>query len=226
MQRLMKIKILALIGCLFSLSNAFGQTDDFGIWTGLNFGFDVSKKTSLELNSCVRTFQNSGSIDLFYLEGGVAYKLFKRFSIAGYYRYIMKNEDLNSLYSRHRVYCDLKYAYPLSLLKFSLRLRLQGQYKTYWKNENDKLPDYYARLKATVNYNWPSLPVDPFISAELFHPLNAYQLPFVDKNRFSFGIQIKYSKKISIDLAYILDTDRYPRPARLNIIATDLNFSF
>jgi hypothetical protein len=225
MKGMMKIRFLAITCCILPFINALGQSDDFGIWTGLNLELGLTNKTSVELNSCLRTFQNTSSIDLFYLEGGVTHKLFKGFTIAGYYRFILKNEDFNSFFNRHRVYCDFKYSYPFSRLKFSMRLRLQGQYKTYWKNVSDKLPDYYSRLKTTVNYNWPKLPINTFISAEMFHPLSPGERPFIDKNRFSFGVQIKYSKKISIDLAYILDTDRYPRPANLNIIGTDFNFS-
>ena len=203
----------------------FSQEQDFGAWYGINLKYKITSRLNFNSNSSLRTLNNASDIDIWYLEAGISYKLIKYVSVDGYYRWIFTNEFDNNFFARHRWYTDVKGGYEINRIEIIARLRYQLQYKTYINEENDKIPDQYFRFKAQIKYNWPKFPVDPFISFEMYYPLNYNSVNFIDKKRFSVGMEYKIKKKHSIEAEYIFQRDYLPLLSDMNIISVAYNLS-
>jgi hypothetical protein len=223
----MRIKKLLSALCLLSiLTPIFSQNKDFGVWYGGNVSHDLFKKVGLDLGLCLRTDQNASHIDQFFTDLGVGYKFNKYISLSASYRWILKDETYKNYFSRHRFYSDLKLSYPIYNFKVSTRFRAQSQYKQYAKTGDDKLPDYYGRIKAQVIYNWPFFPIDPYVSAEWFYPLNNNDVKYADQKRLAAGIEYKINKKQSVDAEFLFKREFLPGVADMGIVSVSYNVKF
>jgi hypothetical protein len=222
----MTIKRLLFISMLFIWLPAISQNKDFGVWLGGNINHEIFKKVDIGLGVCLRTNQNASHTDQFYTDLGIGYKFNKYIAVSGNYRWIIKDESYNQYFSRYRFYTDLKLLYPLSNFKFSTRFRLQSQYKQYAEKPEDKLPEYYGRIKAQIYYNWPFIPFNPYVSAEWFYPLNNDAVKYADQKRLTIGIEYKINKKHSVDAEFLLQREYLPHFTDTGIVAVTYNFEF
>jgi len=103
---------------------------------------------------------------------------------------------------------------------------LQYQNKTYIEKLSDEIPEYALRIKLKTIYRIPSFPVSPYLYYESFSGLNGVSTHIIDKERFSAGLQLKITRKHSVDIEYILQRDFEPRIFNLNIISLNYNFKF
>jgi hypothetical protein len=207
-------------------SFSFAQNKDFGVWYGGNISHEIFKRTEISLGICARTDQNTKHLDQFYQDLSLSYKFNKYVSVSGNYRLIFKDENYGDYFRRHRFYGDLKLAYPVSKFKLSVRSRFQTQYKQYADKPKDKLPEYYYRAKAMAFFNWPSFPLDPYISGEWFFPLNNYAVNYADQWRMAFGLQFKINKHNVIETEFLLQREYLPQYNTSGIISVSYNFDF
>jgi hypothetical protein len=222
---MIKNLLSALILIVLSITG-YSQNKDFGIWYGGNVSHEFLKNTEIDLGACLRTNQNASHTDQFYIDGGIGYKFNKYIAISGNYRWILKDEKNIGYFNRYRFYGDLKLSYPVNNFKLSTRFRLQSQYKQYAEKAEDKLPDYYCRIKAGIYYNWPFSPFNPYISAEWFYPLNHDAVNFADQKRFAGGIQYKINKKHALEAEFIFQREYLPKRTDSGIISVSYNFEF
>jgi hypothetical protein len=203
---------------------SYSQSDDFGIWYGVNAEYSLNKKLDISISTMIRTFNNASKIEQGFLEGGVSYKFNKYLSAAGSYRISDNLEDDSEFHIRHKWFADVKGALPLKNFSFSARIRFQVQAKTYFKNEADRIPGYTGRIKVKAIYKIPDFPVNPYLSIEYFCPMfeNADRLN--GKSRYALGFDYKISKKHSVSAEYIFQRDYLPHISDINIIALSYNF--
>jgi len=223
----MKIKrlLICISGLIFS-QLVYGQSNDFGIWYGLNSNYSLIKKLDINLSVMIRTFNNASEIEQAFLEGGVSYKFNKYFSVAGSYRLTDKLEDDSEFHIRHKWFADVKGTLPLENFSFSARFRFQTQTRTYFENEADKIPDYHGRIKLKTYYNIPGFPVNPYLSVETFSPMFENSDRFIDKNRFTSGLEYKIVKKHSVEAEYIFQRDYLPHISDIHLIAINYSIKF
>lgn len=223
----MKIRQLPiiLICCFFPLVIR-AQEKDFGIWYGLSAEHKLSKKLEVDLSANVRTFNNASKVDEAFIEGGLTYSLTKHLSVAGSYRFNENIEDNNSYYIRHKFFLDLKGDISPGNFDFSCRLRFQARIKNYIQHEEDKHPDYLARVKFKATYKTPSFPVDPYLYFESFCPVYPSKTRTFEKNRFSAGLEFKVTRKQSFEAEYIFQRDYLPKLSDINIISINYNIKF
>jgi hypothetical protein len=200
----MTIKKLFTLFLLFSPTLiSFSQGDDFGIWYGISAEHKLIKNLELDLSGNIRTYQNASRIEEGFLEAGLTYKFIKNISIGGSYRFTEFRDDNESYHPRHKWFVDLKGDLPLGDLDISARIRLQERYKTYFMDENDRIPRTHIRYKLKVLYNIPSFPVNPYLSAEIFCPISSEKKRSIDKNRLMAGVEYNINKKHSVEAGYI-----------------------
>ena len=217
-----------LLLLVFSLIPALvlGQADDFGIWYGINAEHKLIKKLDLKLSSDLRTFDNASRVDQGFIEGGLAYKISDFLSAAASYRFTGNLEDDSRYHIRHKWFSELKGSLPLKDFNLSARLMFQVMKRTYYEDENDKIPDYTGRTKLKASYKTPKFPVNPYLSIETFSPLFAKSKVPIDKERLSAGLEYKISKKHAIETGYILErfTSRKKNSNHIVSLTYDLSF--
>lgn len=224
---MMMIKKITLIIVLSALAaNLYPQKKDFGIWYGVSAEHKFSKKLELDLSTCLRTFDNASEIEEGFLEAGLQYKLTDFLSAAASYRITENIEDDDSYHLRHKWFVDLKGSLEPGDFAFSLRLRFQERYKTYFEDEDDEIPDSHARVKLKAEYDIPSFKFNPYVSAELFCPVFTDPEKTIDKSRIGAGFEYNINKKQSIETEYIFQRDFLPKLKDLHVISVNYNFSF
>ena len=205
---------------------AWSQEKDFGIWYGVNLRYEVFRNFDLEASGVVRTFENAGKIEQKFLEGGIEYKLNNYLSAAGSYRITSNFENDLKYHLQHKLFLDLKGAVKLADVSLTGRFRFQTRFKTYIEDEEDKLPDYTARLKLKATYKTPSFPLNPYLYFESFLPLFADKGRTIGKNRFSAGIEFSIGKRHTIETEYIFQRDYLPDLLDEQIISVSYGISF
>jgi hypothetical protein len=204
----------------------FCQSDDFGIWYGINAEHKLVKKLDLKLSSEIRTFNNASQIDQALIEGGLAYKFNDFFSTAGSYRFTWKLEDDSRYHIRHKWFAELKGTLPLNDFTFSARFMLQIIKKTYDGNDDYDIPKYAGRMKFKAYYDIPKFPLNPYLSVETFTPLFTQSEVLIDKERFAAGFEYKISKKHSVEASYILERYSLPEAVLYHVISLKYELSF
>jgi hypothetical protein len=197
---------LAFIGDLLCSSSLFAQVKDAGLWTSVNFEVKVVKKLTATISEEVRFNENISEAGTIFTDAGLTYKLNKHLQFAGNYRYIQKRtvEDYYSF--RHRFYADVKYSHKLKQFDISLRSRLQDQYSDIGRASDGGIPEFYLRNKLSLALDL-NKPYSPFMSVELFSPLNYPHYNAFDNIRTTAGIEYAFSKHHKIEIFYMIQKE-------------------
>jgi predicted porin len=223
----MKFRSLPVIIFLLVLTQfLFSQSNDFGIWYGVNAEYSIKKKLEIDLSTEVRTFSNASKIEEAFLETGITYSFNKYISVTGGYRITENLEGDSRFHIRHKWFADIKGKNEIGNFSFSGRFRFQRQDKTYFEDANDEIADYHGRIKFKVIYKTPSFPINPFISFETFFRMFEATDKRFDKNRFMAGLEYKIDKKQSFEAAYMFERDFFPHLSDMNIISVSYNIKF
>lgn len=223
----MKLKlILFFLFTTLILQTGKGQDSAFGIWYGLNVEYAVNKKLEADLSGNLRTYNQGKNIEQSFIEGGLTYKFNKYFSSSLAYRFTEKIERDENFYPRHKLFLAVKGTLPAGNFAISTRVMLQYQNKTYIEKLSDEIPEYAMRVKLKTIYKIPSFPVNPYLYYESFSGLNGVSSHVIDKDRFSAGIELKITRKHSVELGYILQRDFEPKNYNLNILSLNYNLKF
>jgi Protein of unknown function (DUF2490) len=222
----MTIKKLSVL-LILSGSTAFAYSQaDFGIWYGASAEHKLIGKLGLDLSGEIRTHNNASRIDEIFLEGGLSYKFNKYVSVGGSYRYTWFHEVTDDYHARYKWFVDINGHLPLGDFDITGRVRFQERYKTYFQDENDRVPKSTLRYRLKLSYNIPSCPVNPFAFTEIFCPVSSDKKRSVEKERFAIGAEYKISKKHSVDAAYMFERDYLPHLSDINLISLEYNLKF
>ncbi|GAH48413.1 unnamed protein product, partial [marine sediment metagenome] len=83
---------------------AFSQTNDFEIWSSVQFRKDIGTKITLLLQDEFRFNENAARIDEYFTELGIAYSLNKYVEVTAYYRFIREQQPVSVYSNCHRFY--------------------------------------------------------------------------------------------------------------------------
>jgi hypothetical protein len=226
MMMMMTIKrALLLVLSLFTVV-IYSQEKDFGIWYGVTVKHEIAKKLDIEISAVVRTFESAKKIEQEFLEGGLDYTFNNYLSAAGSYRLTNNYEDDLKYHLQHKLFLDLKGSLKIADLSLTGRFRFQARYKTYFEDVDDKIPDYTARIRLKATYKTFSFPIDPYIYAETFLPLNDNTDRVIGKNRFGAGLEFSIGKRHSVEAEYLFQRDFLPNLLDENIISVNYSFKF
>jgi hypothetical protein len=205
---------------------ACSQENDFGVWLDIKAKHKIMQNLDGELSGSIRTIENTSSVDQFFGEGGLKYKLNKFWSAGGSYRFISKLEDDSEFHVRHKVFIFAKASLYAGRFEFSERLMYQRTVKTYIENDNDLIPVNYARLKLETTYSGSSSPVKPFLSVEPFIPILQDKGFQFRKIRGSAGVALNLSARSRIEAGYIYEKYSKKGATDMHIISVEYNFRF
>jgi len=199
------VPIVFFCGVLYC-SPLKGQVKDAGLWTSAGVEFKVVKKVSASISEEVRFNENISEVGLILTDIGLSYKYNKHFQFEVGYRYSQKRkvEDYYSI--RHRFSADIKYEKKIKPFQFQYRIRLQDQYSDIGRASDGGIPEYYLRNKLGLTWDLDK-PYSPYISFELFSPLNYPRLYAFAAIRSTAGMEYKFSKHHKIDIFYMIQKE-------------------
>ncbi len=203
------VRFIALFTFLTGLlycSPLKGQMKDAGLWTAAGFEFKLVKKVTASISEEVRFNENISEVGMILTDFGVSYKYNKHFQFDVGYRYSQKKKVEDYYSVRHRFTVGIKYEKKIKPFQFQYRIRLQDQYSDIGRASDSRIPEYYLRNKLGLNLDLDK-PYSPYISLELFSPLNYPRIIACDGIRTLAGVEYKLSKHHKLDFYYLVQKE-------------------
>jgi hypothetical protein len=191
---------------MFSVTGLEGQNRDAGLWTSVSFEAKLVKKLSASISQEFRFNENITELGTALTDAGIDYKLSKHFQFSVNYRYIQKHLSDNNYSVRHRFYVDVKYEKKKKPFQIQFRSRLQDQYADIGRASDGGIPEYYLRNKMSLNLDMDKA-YSPYISIELFSPLNFPRTYAFDNIRASAGVEYSITKHQKVDMYYMIQKE-------------------
>ena len=198
---------------------AAGQDTDYGIWYEASASKDIWKDLRFDLEASIRTNENARNIEKFYIEPGLRYKFNDYFTAGVYYRFIDQKEKDDKYHPRHRWFFQMKGTAPsVARFTFSVRYRIQQQFKTYIEDPEDEEAQWYQRVRFELEYDVKGIPIKPYINAEMHTQLFSPNEYPADKWRSMVGIEYTFHKRHTVGLEYIYNDSRVTKPPYENLL--------
>ncbi len=208
--------ILVIISCNGSL---YSQNEDFELWTGISLAAKPFKNISFDLEEEIRFRNNAGETDSYHTDAGISFELWKGFTVAGHYRFIMGNEEDERYSKTHRYYFDLSYSKKLDRFELFARTRYQTRYKDINNSEPGHIPENYSRNKIGLDYDIYRTPLKVRLWFEFYYQLNNPAGNSVDKIRFAPELRYKINRFNELKMFYMIEKEYFVRdPALIYIL--------
>ena len=207
---------LALLTWLLLRETIQAQVKDAGLWASFSLEAKLAKKVSGNIAQEFRFNENISELGTAFTDVGLSFKLNKHFQVAANYRFTQKHRTDDSYSLKHRVYVDVKYEKKAKPIQIVFRSRFQDEYSDLGRASDASIPNYYLRNKLTLEWDLDK-PYTPFLSVELFSPLNYPREYLFDNIRSSAGIEYTITKKQKIDLYYLIQRE-------LNVSRPEIDF--
>ncbi len=209
------IKIYSLLLFVFSLITTVNYAqevdNEYQTRTAFELSFKPVKKLKLSLSPEFR-FDENYSLDKSLIEGEASYKIFKRITFSGAYRFIANQRKTKNTEYFSRYSFSVKVEKDFKRLESAFRLRYSND------SDDDKGANDFLRYKLSANYNIAKCKAEPYISVEAFQQLSNSELY---KMRYALGVDYNLFKKNSVGVGYKFD---YFKNEFLNKHIVSLNY--
>jgi len=193
------------MGGLFS-PVLLAQQKDAGLWTNISLEVKVADKLTATVSQEFRFNENISELGAYFTDAGLGYKFNKFFQVAANYRFTQRRRVDDSYSPRNRFYVDLKFQKKFKPIEFQFRTRLQDQYADIGRASEGGIAEYYSRNKFSIKWELNKL-FKPYLSVEVFSPLNYPRLNAFDNIRTSAGVEYALSKHHNFDLYYMIQKE-------------------
>lgn len=224
----MKRVLLSIFILCFALP-VFSQTENLGSWMTIGFNKELGKNFGLSIDQEARFKDNFTSINLFYTNVGINYRITKFLKVSLVYRNIQKRKDDGSYGFRSRIYTDFAFKFKPGKWTLAYRARFQAEWRQAGYNrENGNLPEVFLRNLFKFGYEvGPHL--IPYIGSEFRFQLQNPRIPWgngFDRQRLIAGMDYKVNDMHTIG-AYFLHQKEYNvnDPQTLYIIGLEYTIS-
>lgn len=194
---------LTFILILFPCSAIQSQNKDAGLWTSVNFEAKIIKKLTATLSTELRFNENITELGTIFTDIGLEYKLNKNFQISANYRFYKKRTMYDYYRIKQRIYFDIKYSKKLKPFQIQFRTRFQFGYADIGHDYKNGNTAYYLRNKLSLKKEIKKK-YTPYVSFELFSPLNYPRTSVFDDMRATAGMEYSFSKRNKIDVFYMI----------------------
>ena len=207
----MKYIYITLFFSLLPLVSFSQRPTDLELWTGAELEFKLNKKFSVSISEQVRFNDRVSSLKKSFTQVGMDYKIGKRFSLSGNYRFTFSpNENVS-----RRIALDANYKWKEKGKPVSIKYRLR--YQNVFGGQRT-----YIRNKIKFDYNLSKL-VYPSVAYELFFRLNGRNEFRV--SRITLGLDWRITKQFEMTTFYRLQDDIFVNsPERQHIVGLMLAY--
>lgn len=219
-----RFRYLLLLCGLWSVI-ACAQINDFGGIGTIALSKKIDRNIDLKLEQEFRFKQNLSIYDRSKTSLGMDYSMLnKNLKVELNYDFInQQSEENNEI--KHRASLALSTDYKLYKLKFEIRTRGQLTWRDSERGDYNYNPRYVWRNKLNIAYDIFGSPFEPFITGELFTPLNGKKGYYLDGVRATTGLKYRATKHSSVKFELRYDQD-LQQVAAQNIIYAGLGWEY
>lgn len=183
------------------------QTSDAGAIGSLSLSKDLGRRIGATVEQEFRFNQNVSSFDRSMTTVGVDYTLIKKLLKAEVnYDFIYQRQD-TYFELRHRGSASLSAQMKSNSFGFKLRTRAQSTWRDESRGDYKFNPKYVWRNKLECEYTIFGSPVKPFVSGEVFCPLNGGSGFFMDGYRAVVGAKYRLSSHTALEFMLRYDQE-------------------
>ena len=198
--------LLVLLLLVILFDSGMSQNRDAQLWTSVSAEVKLMKRLAAGFSQELRFNENMTEAGTIYTDLGVEYKLNKRFQVSVNYRFVEKRRKDNYYSFRQRIYIDFKYDEKIKPFQLLFRSRLQDEYADIGREPDGGVPEYYIRNRLGLKYDkWKKF--SPYVSVEVFSPLNARYRILLDNLRSTAGIEYAFTKHHKADVFYMIQKE-------------------
>ncbi len=217
---------LIVLFFLIGINDIIGQENlsDFKTWSAIELKYEQSENLTFSFQGQLRMKDDVSTVDQYFGELGVQYKLPSNFRLGVGFRYIRNNDtngNIQGYENFFRYNIDLSYRHKLDRLGLKYRIRYQNRNEIGLSSSEGDIARQRFRFKTTFDYNIRNWKLDPELSGELFNGFrkNGTENGF-DKYRISLGTSYKVKKIGRFSLFYRLEKEfNVTNPETLNILS-------
>ncbi len=194
---------LLVAGIFFFTNILSAQIYDAEIWKGIEVEKGIGKNVTLSVKEQVRLDNNISRFKSTFVNLGLDFRLSNRYSIAGGYRFTIRENKYEQRYFADLVVKPQNIPPRLDII---LRLRYQEDYTL----EGELDAERAFRSKITFRYDKPrnkakkkkdDIEFRPYISSEIFYDISNKESE-LNKFRLSTGFSYPLSKRNTVRLSY------------------------
>lgn len=193
-------KIIAFILCGLFLPNiSYAQYKDFGIMGSFALTKAINKKWDAKLEQELRTNTNTSRYDRSKTTFGLDYTIIKKtLKVEGDYNFIHQRQK-EYFEFRNRASFSLTGSKDFNQFSFDLRSRLQSTWRDENRGDYKYNPKLVWRNMLECSYAIFGSPFKPYVSAELFYPINSAHGFYMDGVRATLGAKYRTTQRSTLD---------------------------
>ena len=197
--------------------NLSAQEKDFGIWTELELKTKLNKRFSIELSLENRMKENAMERDKSFAEITVQYGK-SWYSFGASYRFANETHSKRVVDYGNRFSLQFNAKTDIKRFTLSMRNKFHSEYFNIYSSENGELPKNYYRNRVKIDYNIKGVPLEPYCYYEFYYRLNSPSENYIERSRFSIGLNYKINKKNKLGIGY-LNYHSYEGKVNKNILS-------
>lgn len=200
-------RFLFLLITLFASVFMYAQTSDAGAIGSVDVSTDIGPMMSANMSQEIRFNQNLTSFDRSMTSLGLDYSLIRKVLKAeiGYDLIYQNQTDFYEF--RHRASFALSTQYKLDSYSFQFKTKAQSTWRDESRGDYKFNPKYVWRNKLECTYTIFGSPVKPFVSGEVFCPLNGGKGFYMDGYRAIIGAKYRTSAHTTLEFMIRYDQD-------------------
>lgn len=194
---------------LFCISpNTYAQLDDAGGIGSVSVSKEFGKITELSLEQELRFYKGLSSLNRSSTSIGADFTIVRRLLKAEVdYVLMYRREDIGQYEYRHRLTAGFVVQQRYNRFIFKLRTRGQATLRNENRGDYKYNPKYVWRNRLQIDYNIRKSPFRPYVSAEIFCPINTNYGFFMDSYRLVAGTKYSLSKQSELDFQIRFDQE-------------------
>lgn len=201
------------------------QTSDFGLIIWSEVQMKSKEKWGFSLKEELRFHAFEGKLDRAALKLNTDYSFWQsRFNVGVGFYFMNKITDEKNLLNQYRLNANLTYEEKIKQVKIAIRTRYQTTIFRENKLENIQV-DMIFRGRLKISYQLQHLPVNFFISEELFIDVNPKNKNGIESLRTEIGTEYTMHKKHKLTF-FIRGDNQLPKSGVGGVYYMGMGYSF
>jgi hypothetical protein len=208
-----RLILLVIFLVLAKQNHLIAQSPDLGLITSMSLSKNIGRDLGVKFEQELRFNQNLTAYDRSLTSIKLDYSIFRKLIMAEIEYDFVHQRQTDIFEFRHRTSLGLSTFIEYNSLEFEFRTRGQATWRDENRGDYKFNPKYVWRNKLECAYKIFGSPLKPYISGEVFCPVNSPYGFYMDGFRIAAGAKYRINSRNSIQLFVRYDQDvQQPNP--------------
>lgn len=203
----MKTHRLGILLVVFCGLLAFGnfplmaqEGADWSSWTSVTVNHKFNKSLRIMSKAQVRTRDNFGAFERFFINAGLGYKVLPNWELKGVLAYHRRSSASKGSFNAYRYHLGSEAAWK----KGNFRIRWRERFQQTFALGDDEM---IIRSRLMFDYSIPSTILVPYFSVETFNDLGNNDFFKAERIRYMPGLRVNLTDMYSLSIFYCRQDD-------------------